>query len=128
MLTSNRQYQRFIMSKSLALILTVLAITGALTLHGFSIRNGMSDMIEAARVQGLLTDGASNPYKGRITGVGAVDFLLFTLVNFFWPVTQAATAGLSLMGLLFAGQCCAFLTVMMIEGFRSGNKGKAVSL
>jgi len=116
------------MSKSLALILTVLSITGGVTLHGFSIRNGMSDMIEAARVHYILTDGIPNPYLGRLTGIAPVDFMLFTLVNFFWPVTQGDTPGLSLMGLLFAGQCCALLTIMMIEGFRSGNKGRAVSL
>jgi hypothetical protein len=114
------------MSKPLAFVLIFLSIAGGVALHGFSIRNGMSDMIEAARIKNLLTDGTSNPYKGKITGIGFVDFMLFTLVNFFWPLTQGDTPGLTLIGLQFAGQMMPLLTIMMIEGFRSG--GLAVSL
>jgi hypothetical protein len=88
----------------------------------------MSDMIESARLQSLLTDGTPNPYKGRLTGIAPVDFMLFTLVNFFWSVTQGETPGLSLIGLLFAAQLVPFLIVVMIEGNRSGNKGRVVSL
>lgn len=62
----------------------------------------MSDMIEAARIEYLLTDGNLNPYKGKLMGIAPVDFMLFTLVNFFWPLTQGETPGLTLMGLQFA--------------------------
>lgn len=116
------------MSPPLAFTFFLLATAGGIALHGFSIRNGMSEMIESARIHNLLTDGTRNPYMGKITGIGGVDFMLFTLVNFFWPVTQGETPGLSLLGVLFGGQLCAFLTMVMIEGFRAGNKGRVVSL
>lgn len=116
------------MSQLLATLFFLLAIAGGLAIHGFSIRNGMSEMIEVARVHNLLADGTRNPYMGNITGIGGVDFMLFTLVNFFWPVSQGETPGLSLVGVLFGGQLVAFLTMVMIEGFREGNKGRVVGL
>lgn len=116
------------MSKSVAGLLVSLAIFGVIALHGFSIRNGTSEMIDAVRDHHLLADGTRNPFMGKVTGIGGVDFMLFTLVNFFWPVSQGETPGLSLFGLLFGGQIVALLTMTMIEGFREGNKARAVGL
>lgn len=116
------------MYKFLATLLFFLTIAGGLAIHGFSIRNGMSDMIEDARVHNLLADGTRNPYMGKIIGIGGIDFMLLTLVNLFWPVSQGETPGLCLLGVLFGGQLVAFLTVVMIEGFREGNKGRLVCL
>ncbi|QDS77932.1 hypothetical protein FKW77_001187 [Venturia effusa] len=114
------------MSRLLATLLIGLAIFGSISLHGFSLRNGMNDMIEADRVHNLIADGIPNPFMGKLTGVAAVDYMLFTLVNFFWPVCQAETPGLTLVGVVFGGQMVALFTLVMIEGFREGSKGRLV--
>ncbi|RDI78504.1 hypothetical protein Vi05172_g11486 [Venturia inaequalis] len=115
------------MSRFVAGLLIGLAIFGCIALHGFSIRNGMGEMIQVARAHNLLANGTRNPYMGKITGIGGVDSMLFTLISFFWPVSQGETPGLSLVGLLLGGQLVALLTVTMIEGFREGNKGRIVA-
>lgn len=116
------------MARPLAASLFGVAIFGGIALHGFSIRNGMNELIEDARVHNLLADGTRNPYLGKLTGVAAVDFMIFTLVNFFWSVSQGETPGLNLIGVLFGGQMVALLTIVMIEGFREGNKGRLIGL
>jgi hypothetical protein len=118
------------MSRSTALALVVLSVIGAGTIHGLSVNNGLYHLINASKAQGILPDAARTPYKGTFTGVGTVDDLLAGLVAFFWPVVNGGSdrAGLGLMGLLFAGQSCAALTILMIEGLRKGNEGRAVGL
>ncbi|TID14358.1 hypothetical protein E2P81_ATG09234 [Venturia nashicola] len=115
------------MSKPLAFLLLLFAIAGGIAIHGSPFRNGTSEMIQVARVHNLLADGTRNPYRGKITGIGGVDFMLFTLVNVFWPVSQGERTELSLLGVLFGGQIVALLTMTMIEGFREGNKGRIVA-
>jgi hypothetical protein len=118
------------MSKITGATLAVLAVTGAVTLHVFSTRNGLYDMIEAHKTQGILANGIKDPYKSGFTGVAPLDSLISTLLLFFWPVANAGreSAGLSAMSVLFAGQGFAALTMVLVEGMRVGNKGKAVSL
>jgi hypothetical protein len=118
------------MSKVTGLSLAVLAVLGAGTLHGLSVRNGLYDLIERHKTQGILPNGIDEPYKTHFTGVGPLDDLLSTLVLFFWPVVTKAGggAGLNLLGVLFAGQGCAALTMLLIEGMRKGNEGRVVSL
>jgi hypothetical protein len=117
------------MSKSTGAALAVLAVIGAGTLHGFSIRNGLYDLIDAHKIQGILPNGINDPYKSGFTGLAPLDSIISTLLLFFWPVVDAGRerAGLSALGVLFGGQACAALTMMMIEGMRKGNEGRAVS-
>jgi hypothetical protein len=117
------------MSTSTAFTLVVLTVIGAYTIHGLSVQNGLYEMINASKAQGFLPDNAKTAYTAKFTGFGPVDDFLATLLTFFWPAaTGQGGAGLTLMSILFGGQSCAAITMVMIEGFRKGNEGKAVSL
>jgi hypothetical protein len=118
------------MSKATGLTLAALAVLGAGTLHGLSIRNGLYDLIERHKTQKILPGSVDEPYNTRFTGIAPLDDLLSTLLLFFWPVvTQGGgAAGLSLLGIVFAGQSCASLTMILIEGMRKGNEGRLSSL
>ncbi|KAF2422158.1 hypothetical protein EJ08DRAFT_640974 [Tothia fuscella] len=117
------------MSKPTSIVLAVYTIIGAITLHGFSVRNGFYDLVDTAAKQHFVPIDAVGKMKRSFTGVGPLDQLLSGLVGFFWPMVtkEQGNAGLSLMGLEFAGQGCALVTMIMIEGFRRGNNGRGVS-
>jgi hypothetical protein len=118
------------MSRATTFALVVLGVIGAGTLHGLSVRNGLYDLIDTHKIQGILPNGADEPYKNKFTGIAPVDSLLATLLLFFWPVVNGGSGseGSTLLGVLFAGQSCAAMTMVLIEGMRKGNEGRAVSL
>ena len=105
--------------------LFTLIFVGGAGLHGLSISTGFYDLVEKHKVKGVLHDGTL--YNPAITGVEGLDDFLGTLVQFFWPCIDGSSPSTSLQSYLFMSQFVPFLLMWMVEGFRSGNKGKAVS-
>lgn len=117
------------MSTITSLTLGALALLGAGTLWGFALQNGLFPMIDASKARNILPDATNTPFIASFTGIGPIDDYLATLLVFFWPVaTGEGGPGPNLMATVFGSQACAALTILMIEGFRKGNVGKAVSL
>jgi hypothetical protein len=94
-----------------------------------SIRNGLFKQIEELVQQKQPPfPGSGSPLVRSYTGVAAVDQQLATLVTFFGPVVQGGNEPLNLFSLFGLGQCGAAWTLLLMESFRKGNQGKAVSL
>jgi len=114
------------MSALAKLSLLSLFFIGGGTIHGLSIASGYYDLVEKYKAKGILHDGTR--YDPQVTGVQGLDDFLGTLIQFFWPCSDGTSPGTSLQSLLFVTQFVPFLVIWAVEGSRSGNKGKAVSL
>lgn len=106
-------------------LLALLSASGFYALHAVSGANGFYDKINAYAAQRLLSDNVTSwpawlnpPESFSLPGV---------LLEFFWPCAEPQNAALALYLLVFAGQAVAGLTVVMVEGYRVGNKGRAPS-
>lgn len=108
------------------LVLAGFIPLGAWALHGFAFSNGLIQMFEDLGQQTILSDGVTE-CAGSFTGLGGLDRLLRTLLNFFWPVVNGHDAALSLHSFMFAGQGVPLLVLNMLEGARLGNKSLIVS-
>lgn len=106
------------------LALAALAPLGFYTLHGLSDANGLFDTMTKGVEARVLPDG-STPFPSWVPdNPGIVGGLL----GFFWPVVSGESAKATLLGLAFAGGSVATWAVMMVEGWRLGNKGSVASL
>jgi hypothetical protein len=113
------------MSALTKVTLLALFLVGTATIHGLGITTGFYELINSHKEKGVLADGTL--YDPNITGIAALDDFLGTLVQFFWPCADGNAPGLSLQSMLFTGQSFAFFVIWLVEGHRSGNKGKFIS-
>lgn len=113
------------MSALTKLSLLALVFVGGAGLHGLSISTGYYKLIEVHKAKGVLHDGTL--YDPKVTGVEGLDDFLGTLIQFFWPVADGSSPASTLHSLLFTSQFVPWLMMLMLEGQRVGNKGKAVS-
>lgn len=105
----------------LSIVLLSLTVLGALSLHGFGYSNGFFELVENVARKQVLPDKNIRRGEKSITGIKSIDDTILVFLTFFWPLTQGDNPGLSLLGILFAGQNVAGWTITMIEGQRRGN-------
>jgi len=107
-------------------ILTIFAVTGTFIL---SYNNGFLAQLQSyqAAPSPNLPD-SHFALKNHWTGIGPIDKLCVQFIAFFWPVLNGLNPSLSLQGVHFLGQGYAIWTLVLVEGFREGNKGKLVAL
>lgn len=72
--------------------------------------------------------GTTHPLKRAYTGFKPIDKVLSALNPFFAPVLDGSDPSLSLWGLFMFGQYGASFALAVLESWRYGNKGRAVSL
>jgi hypothetical protein len=92
----------------------------------FSSKNGLFITLEEIKKLGLLPYTSAG-IRTKYTGVKALDDHLSMLVTFFWTVIDGTYPDVSLHSVDFLGQGAAAWVVCVVEGSRSGNKGKLVS-
>lgn len=99
-------------------LLVTLSVTGYLGLHHLGHANGLFPLLEEHSKNGA--------YPVDLTPIESLKFLSGVLVGFFYPAVDGTQPGLSLASYVFAGQCIAMWTTLMIEGARHGNKMRLV--
>ena len=72
--------------------------------------------------------GTSEPLRLAYTGVAGIDQQLVTLFQAFWPVVDGTAPSLSLFSVFFFGEITGVWALLLLEGIRSGNRGRAFSL
>ena len=72
--------------------------------------------------------GISEPLRLSYTGVAGIDQQLVVLFKFFWPVVNGTEPGLSLFSVYFFGEISGAWALILLEGIRSGNRGRAFTL
>jgi hypothetical protein len=114
------------MASSLSIVLLILlSVAGFWTLWGFPYENGLLSILAQESKPGAVIPGPTlAPMKQTYTGIGAVDKQLTTLVSFFYTAIDGNRADVSLSFLYLGGQVLASWVLIMIEGFRNGNRGK----
>lgn len=100
--------------------LLALGVFGYVALHHFGNSNGFFDLITAAVENGV--------YSHKFTPAQAVNDACNFFVAFFWPCVDGNHPGLSLASFVFAGQMVAGWGLVMMEAYRVGNSGRAISL
>jgi hypothetical protein len=108
-------------------IVLLLIGWGILAGYVFNFNNGLFPALENLREVGLLP-GTDLPLRTHYTGIKAIDSQLVILVGFFWCMVDGGVPDVSLLCVEFLGQAVAVWVVCVIEGSRSGNKGRLVSL
>lgn len=66
-------------------------------------------------------------FRQSYSGIIPLDMLISRLTPFFWPLINGQKPELTLFGLYMFGQICASETLLIVEGWRIGNMGKAIS-
>jgi hypothetical protein len=111
------------------LLLPLLSVAAVYCLWIVASNNGLFKQIsDLAQQKQPFFPGSESPLVLKYTGVAAVDRQLTTLVAFFGPVFQGGNEPLNLFSLFGFGQFGAAWTLLLMESFRKGNQGKAVSL
>jgi hypothetical protein len=100
-------------------VLGGLVAFGYAALHIFGASNGLFELIPAAIENGV--------YAHKFTGVKGIDDLFNFFVAFFWPCVDGNNPGISLLSIVFAGQMLAGWALIIMEGYRAGNAGRAIS-
>jgi len=100
--------------------LLVLTLFGAWYFHAFS------KTLTKLTAQTLLSSGIA--YHNVYTGITQIDTILSILLTFFWTALDGEHPDVCLTSILFAGQAVAAWTLTMLEGVRTGNSGRVVSL
>lgn len=108
-------------------LLSVLALLGFYTLHGISAANTFYDQIETQGAALRLSQ--SDPNLKWPAWLESLNVLVLpgTLAGFFWPCVEPANPTIALVGIVFAAQAVAGLTVVVVDGWRWGNRGRVVS-
>ncbi len=115
--------------RSTALILLpILSLLGASVTWGLGFSNGTFNSITDHVTQPSASlPGTNFPLLKTYTGFKPVDYQLSTLVTFFAPIFDESDVNLKLFGIMAAGQFGGVWLLMMVEGLRVGNRGKAIS-
>lgn len=109
------------------ILLILLSVAGFWTLWGFPYQNGLLKILSHQSEPGALIPGpTAAPMKQTYTGIGVVDKQLTTLVSFFYTAIDGNRADVSLSFLYLGGQVLASWVLIMVEGFRNGNRGKFI--
>jgi len=122
---------RFPISTVVLLSLAIAAIDSILLL---AKRNGFFDLYYPAmepQPNGVLLLPELQPREPmvtRFTGIPPLDQWLVGLLMFFHPIVAAQRPTLALFAVYMAGQCYATHTLVVLEGMRNGNRGRAISL
>ena len=106
------------------LTLLLLSAFGFYALWGFSTSNGLFE--HTAESSKILFSNTTR--SAALTGIDALDKQLKVLISFFWPVIDGSRPDVSLHAMNFAFQGVAMWLLLVVEGLRFGNKGRAVSL
>ena len=102
------------------LSLLALGVFGYIALHHFGNANGFFDLINASVTNDV--------YPQSFTSVKPLNDVANFFLAFFWPTVDGDHPGLSLACYVFASQWVAGWTLIMMEGYRAGNQGRAVAL
>jgi len=107
-------------------ILSILAITGTFIL---SYNNGFLAQLQSyqAAPSPNLPD-STYPLRNHWIGISPIDKLCVQFIAFFWPVLNGENPSLSLQGVHFLGQGYAIWTLVLVEGWREGSRGRWVGL
>lgn len=97
--------------------LLALGAVGYNALHHFGNANGFFDLINASVTNGV--------YTPQFTSVKLLNDLANFFLAFFWPTVDGDHPGLSLACYVF--HWLAGWTLIMVEGYRAGNQGRAVA-
>ena len=109
-------------------LLLLLVVVGATLTHVFAYKNGTINMMKHIRDVGPQNlPLTSEPLRRFYTGIKFLDERLTVLACIFWPLLDGNYPSLSLHAVFFAGQVGGVWGLMMVEGMRSGNRGRMVS-
>ena len=100
--------------------LLALGIFGYFALHHLGQSNGFFDLINASVANGV--------YAQQFVSIKPLNDVANFFLAFFWPCVDGNNPGLSLACYVFAGQWIAGWTLITMEGYRAGNRGRAISL
>ena len=93
------------------------------------LNNGTADFLSQMKGHGPhVLPGTEEPLKRIYTGIPRLDRQLVLLTVFFWKVVDGSMPGASLQAFLMIGQFGGAYGLMILEGLRTGNRGRAVSL
>ena len=110
-------------------LLLAIAACGCFGVMGLGELDGffqlVNDIRESASPQ---LPGTKDPLLQKYSGFKPLDGLFTVLTIIFQPVVDGLSPATSLFALEFYGQVAALTTILMIESFRAGNKGRVVSL
>ncbi|KAI2464703.1 hypothetical protein F4781DRAFT_436167 [Annulohypoxylon bovei var. microspora] len=114
---------------ALAALLTGLSIFGFRASMGPMSTNGLGKVLREVSGAGAELLGAPTPFKREFTGVQGLDRYLSVLVAFFASLVDDHGAGWEVTAFYVWGmaQFAAGWTVLVLEGRRSGNRGRIVS-
>lgn len=123
------------MVSSRPFVVVLLSLVTLASLHFIIIAgflNGFMGLAEnwGACYPGLLpfSTPTSPIYERKAySGFGPVDALVGRLTLFFWPLINAQKPELTIFGIWMFGQLWASETVLIVEGWRIGNMGRAIS-
>lgn len=106
--------------------LPLLSAFGFYVTYGLAFKNGTFGIVEKA-AESFQLPGSNFALRSTFTGIGPIDNQLRVLLSFFWPAVSGDYPDASLRTLRFAGQAGATWVIVMMESWRRGNLGKAVS-
>ncbi|CAJ2509774.1 Uu.00g056740.m01.CDS01 [Anthostomella pinea] len=110
-------------NRTAAVALILAHLFGLFALHGSLYRSGYIDALIRLWCEGPhYLPGSTNTILPRYTGINLLDKLLTLAGVMFANVTDGSLPQLSLYAVHFAGQYLGILTVLMLEGMRSGNQ------
>lgn len=125
------------MSSSRPLVILLLALITIASLYFIIIAgflNGFIGLAESWQSQHptlLPYCTPENPVQFRkvYTHITSIDMLVgrLTLTPFFWPLINGEKPELTLFGIYMFGQIWGSETLLIVEGWRVGNMGKAIS-
>ncbi|KAF3278756.1 hypothetical protein TWF173_002134 [Orbilia oligospora] len=99
------------------------------SMYGLAYRNGyLKALLRLKDFGPHLLPGSENPILKTYTGIAPLDKLITIAVVLFANITDGSAPHFSLYGFHFGGQLTSIWTVLMIEGYRFGNRGTPLSL
>ncbi|KAL4938821.1 hypothetical protein BDV06DRAFT_225648 [Aspergillus oleicola] len=66
-------------------------------------------------------------FRTAYTGIESVDRILSYLIKYRWPLSDGSDPALTPIAISYFGAISAIWTLLLLEGYRNGNKGRAIS-
>lgn len=109
--------------------LLFLAAWGAYTTYGVGSQNGLFETIRGSLdVENPYVPGGVSPLRTRYVASPAVDKHITILISFFsYVIDLPRTKDVDVSSLLVMGQLCAGWALIRFEGWRLGNRQKAIA-
>lgn len=103
-----------------------LGLLGTVLTWGRTVADGTLGHLLEVLDNSHALPGSESPLRDSFTGIPPLDYLLRTLVVFFWEAVDGSHPAVTATGIYFAGQLFPVIVAIYLDGLRHGNGSSIV--